>query len=80
MRLGALHVENFRALEKMTIPFSPMTVIIGENDVGRTHWTTSTSETPRSRGVTESGTGEVVSSAMKRRYSSLLSSVPYLPR
>ncbi len=36
MRLKHLHVENFRALEKMEIDFLPMTVIIGENDVGKT--------------------------------------------
>jgi putative ATP-dependent endonuclease of OLD family len=36
MRLKALHAENFRALEKMEIDFQPMTVLIGENDVGKT--------------------------------------------
>lgn len=36
MRLKTLHLENFRALEAMDIEFHPMTVIIGENDVGKT--------------------------------------------
>jgi hypothetical protein len=36
MRLKALHLKNFRALETMDIEFHPMTVIIGENDVGKT--------------------------------------------
>lgn len=36
MRLKTLHIENFRALETMDIDFHPMTVIIGENDVGKT--------------------------------------------
>ena len=36
MRLKTLHVNNFRALETMDIAFHPMTVIIGENDVGKT--------------------------------------------
>ena len=36
MRLQTLHVENFRALEAMDVSFHPMTVVIGENDVGKT--------------------------------------------
>lgn len=36
MRLKQLHIENFRALETMDIEFHPMTVIVGENDVGKT--------------------------------------------
>lgn len=36
MRLKTLHLKNFRALETMDIGFHPMTVIIGENDVGKT--------------------------------------------
>jgi len=36
MRLKRLHIENFRALERMDIAFHPMTVIVGENDVGKT--------------------------------------------
>jgi len=36
MRLKTLHIENFRALETIDISFHPMTVIIGENDVGKT--------------------------------------------
>ncbi|HUW83073.1 MAG TPA: AAA family ATPase [Phycisphaerae bacterium] len=36
MRLIGLRVENFRALEEMEMAFAPMTVIIGENDVGKT--------------------------------------------
>ena len=36
MRIRQLHIENFRALETMAIEFHPMTVIVGENDVGKT--------------------------------------------
>ncbi len=36
MRLTTLHVENFRALESIDVTLHPMTVIIGENDVGKT--------------------------------------------
>lgn len=36
MILKSLHIENFRALEAVDIKFQPMTVIIGENDVGKT--------------------------------------------
>jgi|GEM_PF-935045 len=35
MRLLSLHIENFRALESMDLVLHPMTVIIGENDVGK---------------------------------------------
>ncbi len=36
MRLIEMRVRNFRALEEMDIKFYPMTVVIGENDVGKT--------------------------------------------
>ncbi len=36
MRLNRVHIENFRALESMDISLHPMSVIIGENDVGKT--------------------------------------------
>ena len=36
MRLVQMNVRNFRALEEMDMTFQPMTVIIGENDVGKT--------------------------------------------
>lgn len=36
LRLKSLRIENFRALEKMEISFESMSVIIGENDVGKT--------------------------------------------
>jgi len=35
MRLSKLKVRHFRALESIDISFRPMTVIIGENDVGK---------------------------------------------
>ena len=36
MRLVEMRVRNFRALEKLDVTFQPMTIIIGENDVGKT--------------------------------------------
>jgi len=36
MRLKSLKVKNFRALRDLPIDFSNMTVIIGENDSGKT--------------------------------------------
>jgi predicted ATP-dependent endonuclease of OLD family len=36
MRLRNVYIKNFRALREVTISFSNMTVIIGENDCGKT--------------------------------------------
>jgi len=36
MRLKDVYIKNFRALQEATINFSSMTVIIGENDCGKT--------------------------------------------
>jgi putative ATP-dependent endonuclease of OLD family len=36
MRLRSIFIKNFRALREVTIDFSDMTVIIGENDCGKT--------------------------------------------
>ena len=36
MRLRSVYIKNFRALREVTISFSNMTVIIGENDCGKT--------------------------------------------
>jgi len=36
MRLRSVYIKNFRALREVTINFSDMTVIIGENDCGKT--------------------------------------------
>jgi len=36
MRIKNVKIKNFRALRKLLIVFSNMTVIIGENDCGKT--------------------------------------------
>jgi len=35
MRMRLIQIQNFRALENIELEFQPMTVIIGENDVGK---------------------------------------------
>ena len=36
MFISNVKIENYRALEKIDVPLSKLSVIIGENDVGKT--------------------------------------------